>query len=94
MIRAQAAAGIGIEEVLEKLAEHRAYIEAEGSLSERRRRNLRSEVLAIATYRLRRELEAAIAEDPGFQRMLDRVVAREIDPATAAAALLSERHEC
>jgi LAO/AO transport system kinase len=91
VIRAQAAAGIGIEELREKLAEHRAYIEAEGTLSERRRRNLRSEVLAIATFRLRRELEAAIADDPAFAEMLDRVVAREIDPATAATQLLSAR---
>ena len=89
VLRTQAANGDGVEEVLEKLAEHRAFIEAEGMLSERRRRNLRSEVLAIATYRLRRELEAAIAEDPDFKRMLDRVVSREIDPATAATSLLS-----
>ncbi len=91
VIRAQAATGVGIEQVREKLAEHRAFIEAAGTLSERRRRNLRSEVLAIATYRLRRELEAAISDDPAFQEMLDRVVARELDPASAATALLKSR---
>jgi LAO/AO transport system kinase len=91
VLKAQAANGSGIEAVREKLTEHRAFIDAEGTLSERRRRNLRSEVLAIATNRLRRELESAIADDPGFQEMLDRVVAREIDPASAAAALLKSR---
>ena len=91
VIRAQAANGVGIDEVREKLAEHRAFIEAAGTLSERRQRNLRSEVLAIATRRLRHELEAKIADDPAFQEMLDRVVAREIDPATAATALLTGR---
>jgi len=91
ILRTEAARGQGIEELLEKLAEHRAYIEAEGTLSERRRRNLRSEVLAIATYRMRRELEASIAEDPTVQDLLERVVKRDLDPASAAAEILQAR---
>ena len=91
VIRTEAANGVGIEAVREKLAEHRAFIESAGTLAERRRRNLRSEVLAIATYRLRRELEFSIADDPAFAQMLDQVVARELDPASAAATLLEGR---
>ncbi|HTA37276.1 MAG TPA: methylmalonyl Co-A mutase-associated GTPase MeaB, partial [Solirubrobacteraceae bacterium] len=56
IVRAEAVRNVGIEELAEKLAEHRAHIEAQGTLSERRRRNLMSEVLAIATNRMRREL--------------------------------------
>jgi LAO/AO transport system kinase len=55
---------------------------------ERRRRNLMSEVLGIATYRMRRELEASIREDPEVRELLDRVVSREIDPASAATSIL------
>jgi LAO/AO transport system kinase len=88
IVKTEAARGLGVEELAEKLAEHRAHIEAEGTLSQRRRRNLMSEVLAIATYRMRRELEAAIAEDDGVRELLDRVVARELDPASAAEAVL------
>jgi LAO/AO transport system kinase len=83
----------GIEELAEKLAEHQDYIQAEGTLSERRRRNLMNEVLALATYRMRRELEASVRDDPEIQELLDRVVAREIDPATAAATVLERRAE-
>jgi len=93
VILTEAVGGIGVGEVQQKLAEHRAYIEAEGSLSERRRRNLRSEVLAIATQRLRHELEAETAHDAQFQEMLDQVVARELDPATAATRLLISRDQ-
>jgi LAO/AO transport system kinase len=93
VIRTRATSGDGVEELLGALAEHRSQIEAQGSLAERRRRHLRAEVLALATQRLRRELEAAVAEDPEFQRLLDRVAAREIDPASAAANLLSARRE-
>src|SRR5438309_7360722 len=48
IVRTDAAKGGGVEELAEKLQEHRAFIEAEGTLSERRRRNLRNEVLALA----------------------------------------------
>src|SRR6201997_3929187 len=77
VLRTEAARGEGVEELLAKMEEHRDYIASEGTLSERRRRNLMNEVLAIATFRMRRELEAAVREDPEVQELLDRVVARE-----------------
>jgi LAO/AO transport system kinase len=91
IVKTEAVRDEGVPELLEKLAEHRAYIEAEGTLLVRRRRNLMSEVLGIATFRMRRELEAAVKEDPKVQELLDRVVARELDPATAAAEILERR---
>jgi LAO/AO transport system kinase len=88
IIRAEAVRGEGVTEVADKLDEHRAYIESEGTLSERRRRNLLNEVLAIATYRMRRELEESVREDEEVRELLDRVVSRELDPASAAASIL------
>ena len=88
IVKTEAVKAEGIEELAEKLAEHRAYIEAEGTLSERRRRNLMNEVLAIATFRMRRELEASVREDPEIKQLLDRVVSRELDPASAATTML------
>jgi LAO/AO transport system kinase len=89
VIRTRAASGEGVEELLDAMAQHRDQIESEGTLSERRRRNLRNEVLALATQRLRRDLEMAVADDPRFQELLERVVSRELDPASAAAAILT-----
>jgi LAO/AO transport system kinase len=91
IVRTEATRGKGIEELADKLEEHRAYIESEGTLSERRRRNLMNEVLAIATSRMRRELEASIREDPEVRELLDRVVSRELDPASAATTILDAR---
>ncbi len=93
IVKTEAVRGEGVEELAGKLAEHRAYIEKEGTLSERRRRNLMNEVLAIATFRMRRELEAAVREDPETQDLLDRVVARELDPASAATEILERSIE-
>jgi LAO/AO transport system kinase len=93
IVRTEAGRGEGIEELSEKLAEHRAYIESEGTLTERRRRNLMNEVLAIATFRMRRELEASVREDPTVKDLLERVVSRELDPASAAATILERQKE-
>jgi LAO/AO transport system kinase len=88
IVRTEASRGEGIPELWEKITEHRAYIEAEGLLEERRRRNLMNEVLELATHRLRRKLRAAVAEDEEAQALLDEVVKRKLDPASAATRLL------
>jgi LAO/AO transport system kinase len=91
IVRTESVRGEGVDELLEKLSEHRAFIEAEGTLHERRRRNLMNEVLAIAAFRLRRDLEASLRDDPSIQALFDQVVSREIDPATAATRILESR---
>ncbi|MCO5315751.1 MAG: methylmalonyl Co-A mutase-associated GTPase MeaB [Solirubrobacterales bacterium] len=88
ILRTEAARGEGVPELAERIAEHRAFIENEGTLAVRRARNLRSEVLGIATARMRRKLEAVIEDDPRVAELLDRVVRRELDPASAAAGLM------
>jgi LAO/AO transport system kinase len=91
ILRTEAARGEGVAELAAAIDEHRAFIEAAGTLAERRARNLRSEVLGIATSRMRRRLEQTVSEDPATADLLDRVVRRELDPATAASELL-EKH--
>jgi LAO/AO transport system kinase len=91
ILRTEAARAEGVEELAAKIAEHRAQIEAEGTLDQRRARNLRNEVLEIAASRLRRGLERSVADDPGVAALLERVVSRELDPASAATELLASR---
>jgi len=88
IVKTEAIRGEGVAALVEKLDEHRARIAEEGTLSERRRRNLRNEVLALATSRLRAQLEEAIREDERFAALLDEVVARRLDPASAAVQIL------
>jgi LAO/AO transport system kinase len=91
IVRTEAVEGEGVAELAEKIREHREHIEAEGTLEERRARNLRNEVVELATARLRREVEAAVAEDPRVSELLERVVRRELDPASAAAEIMELR---
>jgi LAO/AO transport system kinase len=88
IVKTEAARGIGVEELVDSLGKHREHILAAGTLAERRRRNLHNEVLAIATARMRRKLEQDLAQDADFQRLLEEVVERRLDPASAAASLL------
>jgi LAO/AO transport system kinase len=88
IVKTEAANGQGVSELVERLDEHRAQILAEGRLAERRRRNLRSEVLALASARMRRRLEEDLRDDAEFQDLIDEVAQRRLDPASAATALL------
>jgi LAO/AO transport system kinase len=88
IVKTEAAKGRGVAELLEKLEEHRAWLTEHGGLAERRRRNLRNEVLAICAHRMRLRLEEALERDDEFAKLLDEVEARQIDPATAATTLL------
>jgi LAO/AO transport system kinase len=88
IIKTEATLGRGIDELVASLSKHRAHIVAAGQLEERRSRNLRNEVLAIATARMRRRLEEELREDPDFQQLIAEVMQRRLDPASAATALL------
>src|SRR4029079_13208164 len=52
IVRTEATRGEGVAELAEKISEHRDHIEAEGTLDQRRERNLRNEVMELASARL------------------------------------------
>jgi LAO/AO transport system kinase len=89
IVKTEANRGVGLDELVTRLDEHREHILAAGQLEERRRRNLHNEVLAIATARMRRRLEEELSEDEEFKRLLEQVVERRLDPASAATSLLA-----
>jgi LAO/AO transport system kinase len=91
VLKTEATEGVGVEELARQIDAHRAFIEEQGTLAERRARNLRSEVIGIAATRIRRQLETWAADDAGTAELLEAVVRREVDPATAAGQIL-ERH--
>ncbi len=91
IIATRAVDGVGIPELVEQLDLHGKHLVDTGQLQERRLANLRKEVLAIATLRLRAELERSLEDDPGLAALLTQVGDRTLDPASAATELLSRR---
>jgi len=86
----EAVKGEGIEELWEKVTQHREHLESNGLLDERRRKNLAGEVFAVASARAKTHLEEAVADDPELRRLLDEVQRRELDPLTAVREILQK----
>ena len=90
IVLTEASRGEGVPELWEKVEQHRAHLESEGLLEQRRRENLAREVFAVASARAKQHLEQAVADDPQLRRVLEQVQARELDPLTAVRAILRE----
>ena len=88
IILTDASRGENVLELWAKIEEHRAHLEAEGRLEERRRRNLAGEVFAVASGRAKAHLERAVTDDPELRRLLDEVQRRELDPLTAVREIM------
>ena len=86
----EAVRGENIPELWTKLEEHRAALETNGQLDERRRRNLAREVFAVASGRAKIVLEEAVADDPELGRLLEEVERRELDPLTAVREIMEK----
>jgi LAO/AO transport system kinase len=93
VVQTQAAHNIGIDDLVGAIDAHREHIISKGIIEERRRRNLRNEVLELATITLRNELESVIGADAAAQELLEEVVARKLDPGSAAREILRRRDQ-
>jgi LAO/AO transport system kinase len=79
-----------VDVLWEKIADHRAHLESNGLLDERRRKNLAGEVFAVASGRAKAHLERAVEGDPELQRLLDEVQRRELDPLSAVREIMEK----
>jgi LAO/AO transport system kinase len=90
IVLTEATRGENVPELWGKIEEHRAYLESEGRLEERRRKNLAGEVFAVASGRAKAHLQDAVANDAELRRLLDEVQRRELDPLTAVKEIMEK----
>jgi LAO/AO transport system kinase len=90
IVLTEALRGEGVPELWEQIEAHRSFLEAEGRLEDRRRRNLAGEVFAVASARAKTHLERAVADDPELRRLLDEVQRRELDPLSAVREIMEK----
>jgi LAO/AO transport system kinase len=90
IILTEAMRGEGVDTLWEKIGEHRSWLETEGELDRRRRRNLSHEVFTVASARARRHLEERVREDDELRRLLGEVQSRRLDPLTAVREILEK----
>jgi GTPase len=86
----EALTGENVPELWDALEEHRAALESDGRLEERRRKNLSAEVFSVASSRANAHLRDAVAGDPQLQLVLGRVENRELDPLSAVRQIMEE----
>jgi GTPase len=90
IVLTDATRGENVPELWEKIEAHRAFLDSEGLLEQRRRENLAGEVFAVASARAKAHLERAVADDPELRRLLDEVQSRELDPLTAVREIMEK----
>ncbi|MDQ3065592.1 MAG: methylmalonyl Co-A mutase-associated GTPase MeaB [Actinomycetota bacterium] len=90
IVLTEALRGENVAELWGKVEEHRTFLESDGLLEERRRKNLAGEVFAAATSRAKTHLQQTVADRPELRRLLDEVQARELDPLSAVRAILEQ----
>jgi LAO/AO transport system kinase len=83
IVETEAIRGEGVAEMWKAVLDHRAFLDRDGGLADRRRRSMEHEVIAVAVSQVRRRLSEAVASDPEVRALLDKVHARELDPLTA-----------
>jgi LAO/AO transport system kinase len=93
LLLTEAIRGEHVPELWDVLEGRRTMLASDGRLEERRRRNLAAEVFAVASTRAKHHLQAAVADDPGLQRVLTAVQERELDPLTAVRRIMEEVFE-
>ena len=87
VLQVVATSGTGVEELWAAVEEHRAFLERSGELARRREKRLVEELREIVLHRLEHE---ALARTQGgrFDELREDLVARRIDPYSAADRLL------
>lgn len=87
VLRTQADTGVGIADLVAALDEHLAWLATSGRLAQRRRRQAREEVLALAQASFVAAASAALGS-AGVEALAEEVATGRLDPYTAADRLL------
>jgi LAO/AO transport system kinase len=90
IVLTEAVQGKNVDKLWAEIERHRSHLEEDGTLDERRRRNLAGEVFAVASSRAKTHLEHAVEGDPELRRLLDEVQRRELDPLTAVREIMEK----
>jgi LAO/AO transport system kinase len=88
IIQTVASEGRGVPDLWQALGRHRAYMESSGELAARRRRRTETEVLELVDRHLRETVRQRVGAGGEIARALAAARDGEVDPHTAAAAIL------
>ena len=80
--------GEGVEELKEKIGEHREFLQETGRMKERHLASIREFILSWAANKMEKEMQDRLSKDDA--ELMERVRKRELDPISAAERLYKE----
>lgn len=88
VIQVSAGRNRGIDDLIDKLLEHRSYLEGTRKLEERRNRNTRLELIKLVEEELFDMIISKAQEEDVLDELSSKVVTRQIDPYTAKDSII------
>jgi LAO/AO transport system kinase len=88
IVKTVAVRGEGLDEVMEAVDKHRAWMERSGELDRRRRRRVRDEIEALAVTAVRRRF-GDLHGDTRLDALADQVLGGRSDPYSAADEIIA-----
>ena len=80
--------GEGVEELEEKIGEHREFLQETGRMKERHLASIREFILSWATNKMEKEMQDRLSKEDA--ELMEKVRKRELDPISAAETLYRE----
>jgi LAO/AO transport system kinase len=80
--------GEGVEELKEKIGEHREFLQETGRMKERHLASIREFILSWATNKMEKEIQDRLSKEDA--ELMEKVRRRELDPISAAETLYRE----
>lgn len=81
---------IGIDKVVDSLAEHRKYLIETGKLADIRRRRIRSEVTDMINVRVNRYIDKNVVHTDEYENTIVKLQEREIEPYSVVDKIVKE----
>ena len=79
-----AVSGLGVDKLSDAISRHRDYIAGNGMFEQRRKRQLKNEILSSVRDRIVKDLDHMIDLDGQFESISSKLTSGETDPYTAA----------
>ena len=80
--------GEGVEELKEKIGEHREFLQETGRMKERHLASIREFILSWATNKMEKDIQDRLSKEDA--ELMEKVRRRELDPISAAETLYRE----
>jgi len=90
IVQTEAHQALGLEQLWDRIQEHRRYQEDTGVLRTRRARQARAEIHDLVEHELRTQTLDALTHGPRFDTLVGEVLAHRQDPLHAARLVLAD----